>query len=241
MGVGERSGCGEALLRAGRNDPAPNPNGVRFPTHSAEISKQRVLRLPLRLRSGFAQEDGAQKVPPRRRALVGGRSNGTGGRGEDEAVADEGETLLWELGLKELIVGAGEELGLGAGDGRDEVMDSNGLAVEGALLVAIGSDLDGLDRGWLNRAVVGSGLLGEDGPKAGARGGWRVREFDDGLERAGIEIGEQDGGRMKLEAGGGGAAIGRDVEQKLGRVDCGGEVDGGGVDCGTDLGVAETA
>ena len=78
-------------------------------------------------------------------SLFGGRGDGTGGRGEDEAVAAEGEALLGEFGLEELVVRAGEELCLGSSDGGDQVVDHDGFAFEGALFVAVGGELDGLD------------------------------------------------------------------------------------------------
>ena len=69
---------------------------------------------------------------------------GFGGRGQDEALADQGEALLREFGLQELVFRAGEEVGPGAGDGGDQVVDGDGLAVERALLVGVGGQLDGL-------------------------------------------------------------------------------------------------
>jgi hypothetical protein len=36
------------------------------------------------------------------------RRAGPGGRGQDESVADESETLFWEFGLEKLVVGPGE-------------------------------------------------------------------------------------------------------------------------------------
>ena len=70
--------------------------------------------------------------------MQSGRRAGLGGRGEDEAIADQGKALLGEFGLEELVFRAAEEVGRGAGDGGDEVMDDDGLAVERALLVCVG-------------------------------------------------------------------------------------------------------
>lgn len=154
---------------------------------------------------------------------------------------DEGESLLGELGLEKLIVGAGEEFTLGAGDGRNEVVDRDGLAVKGALFVAVGGDLDRQDGGRLDGAIFSRGLLGEDGPQAGPGVGGGVREIEKDLESTGIEVGEQNGGGMELEAGGGGAAVVGDVEQVLGGISGGREVDGRAIDGGADLRVAEVA
>lgn len=89
-----------------------------------------------------------------------------GGRGEDKAVTDECEALLGEFSLEELIVGAREELSLSAGDGGDQMVDGDGFAVEGALFVTVGGELNGLDGSGLGGAVVVGGLLGEDCPEA---------------------------------------------------------------------------
>ena len=43
-----------------------------------------------------------------RRTLLARRSDGTGRRSEDEAIADEGKALLRKFGLNKLIVGAEE-------------------------------------------------------------------------------------------------------------------------------------
>jgi hypothetical protein len=46
--------------------------------------------------------------------------------------------LLGEFGLEELVFRAAEEVGWCAGDGGDEVVNDDGLAVERALLVGVG-------------------------------------------------------------------------------------------------------
>jgi len=100
----------------------------------------------------------------RRKMLLGGwglrlglgwRGAGFCGGSEDEAFADEGEAGLGKFGLEELVFRAGEKVGIGAGDGGFEVMDGDGLAVEGALQIGIGGELDECN---------GAGLLGDDGP-----------------------------------------------------------------------------
>jgi len=48
-----------------------------------------------------------------------GRGAGFGGGSEDEAVADQCEPLVGEFGLEKLVIGAGEEVGIVAGDGGD--------------------------------------------------------------------------------------------------------------------------
>jgi len=97
-------------------------------------------------------------------------------------LADEGEALLGEFGLEELIFSADEEISGCAGDGGDEVVDGEGLAVESALLVRIGCELDGCD---------GSSLLGDHGPEVAiVAGGGNGQQS---LQRAGIEVGEKDG------------------------------------------------
>jgi hypothetical protein len=87
--------------------------------------------------------------------LLGWRSARLGGRGEDEAIADQSKAQLWELGLEELIFRAGEEIGFSAGDGGEQVVDDDRFAVERALLVGVGSQQDGND---------GAFLFGNDGP-----------------------------------------------------------------------------
>jgi hypothetical protein len=74
----------------------------------------------------------------RGKGLLGGRGLGFGGRGEDEAVADQGKAFLGEFGLEELVLGAGEKVGGVAGKGGYEVVDGDGLAVERSLLVGVG-------------------------------------------------------------------------------------------------------
>ena len=151
------------------------------------------------------------------------------GWGEHEAFADKGETLLREFGLQKLVTGAGEKLGSGAGDGRNEVMDDDGFAVEASLLIAVGSELDGLNGSWLDGAVLRIGLLGDDGPKAGVSIRWRSREIKHGLKCGWVEVGQENSVGIELEAGGGGAAIGRDVKQVLGGVHGGRDADRGAV------------
>ncbi len=159
---------------------------------------------------------------------LGRRGAGFGGRGEDEACADNGEALLGEFGLEELVFRAGEEVGFGAGDGGDEVVDGDELAVEGSLLVGVGGQQDGGD---------GAGLFGDDGPEAAVVAG--DGEGEEGVVGAGVEVGKEDGGGMRGQAGGGAAAVGGDVEEDLGGVGRGGDGDRGVVDGGAQLDVPE--
>src|ERR1700677_684428 len=58
---------------------------------------------------------------------------GSGGWCQHKSLADQGKTLLREFGLKKLICMTGKEIRLGAVYGSDEMVDDDGLAVEGAL------------------------------------------------------------------------------------------------------------
>jgi hypothetical protein len=113
--------------------------------------------------------------------------------------------MLGKFGLEKLVFRAGEEVRFGAGDGGDQVVDDDGLAVEGALLVGVGGQLDGND---------GAGLFGDDGPEVAVVAGYG--EGQEGFQRAGVEVGEEDGGGVRGQAGGGAAAVGGDVEENLG-------------------------
>jgi len=148
-------------------------------------------------------------------AAAGRGCAGFGWGCEDEAGANEGEALLREFSLEELILRAREEVSDGAGDGGFEVMDGDRLAVEGALLVGVGGELDGGD---------GAGSFGDDGPEAGVVAGHA--EGEQGVECAGVEVGQEDGGGVLGQAGGGDMAAGGDVEEQLGRVGRGSDGDG---------------
>ena len=78
-----------------------------------------------------------------------------GGRSQDEALADQREPWLGQFRLKELILRSGEEIGNRSGDSGYEVVNRDRLAVQCALLICIGGELDGCD---------GAGPLGADGP-----------------------------------------------------------------------------
>jgi hypothetical protein len=127
------------------------------------------------------------------------------GRGEDKTLADQGEAHLREFGLEKLIFRAGEEVGFSAGDGGDEVVDDDGFAVERALLVGVGGQLDGND---------GAFLFGDDGPEVAIVAGHGKNQ--EGFQSAGVEVGEEDSGGVRGQTGGGGVAIGGDVEEKTG-------------------------
>ena len=157
-----------------------------------------------------------------------GRSTGLGGRGEDEAFADQSEARLGQLGLEKLVFRAGEEVGLGSGNGGYEVVDIDGPAVEGSLHVGVGGEQDGRD---------GAGLLGDDGPEIAVVAG--DGEGEQRIESAGIEVGEENGAGMRGQAGGGAAAVGGDVEENLRRVRCGVDADRGAIDGGAQLNVLE--
>jgi hypothetical protein len=83
--------------------------------------------------------------------------------------------------LEKLIRRPREEVRFGAGDGRDQVVDNHRLAVEGALLVGVGGQLD-----WLDCA----GFLRNDSPQAAivACGGQRQQ----GFKGAGVEVREKN-------------------------------------------------
>jgi hypothetical protein len=72
----------------------------------------------------------------RRCGGLSGRCAGFGGRRQDETFADEGEALLGEFGLEELVVRAGEDVCGGTGEGGFEVVDGDGLGVERPILVS---------------------------------------------------------------------------------------------------------
>jgi len=77
------------------------------------------------------------------------RRAGFGGRREHKAFADDGKSLLGEFCLKQLICGAGKQLGFGFADGGFEVVDGDRLAIERTLEVGVGGELDGKDGGIL--------------------------------------------------------------------------------------------
>ena len=143
---------------------------------------------------------------------------------EHESVANEGEALLGQFGLEELIFRSGKEIGAVPGDARDQVVGHNRLAIEGALLIGISGELDGFD---------GACLFGDDGPQAavvGARGHGEKR-----FEGARIEVGEEDSEVVGFEPSGAGAPVGRDIQEELRSVGLGHDVDGGVVDDGAEL------
>ena len=155
------------------------------------------------------------------------------GRGEDEILADQGEALLGEFGLEKLIFGAGEEIRCGAGDGGDEVVDDDGLAVECALFVGVGGQLNRLD---------GAGLFGDDGPEVSVVAG--NAEGQQSFKGAGVKVGKENGSGVRGQRGGSGVAVGRDVQQQAWgcvsfRPWSGGDGDGRVVDNGAQLDVAE--
>src|SRR6266568_3640110 len=84
--------------------------------------------------------------------LLRGRSNWFFRGREDKAFADQGEALLGEFGLQVLVVVSAEKVGFIAGDGGDQVMRGDGLAVQSAVFVGVGCQLNRLD---------GAGLLGK--------------------------------------------------------------------------------
>ena len=129
--------------------------------------------------------------------------------------------MLREFGLQELVLRTGKEVCPGAGDGGDEVMDCNGLAVESALLVGVGGKLNGLD---------GAGLLGNDGPEVAVVMG--DGEGQQGVVCAGVEVGEEDGDGVPGQSRRGAAAVGGDVEQDLRGAWRGDDVDGRAIDGG---------
>jgi hypothetical protein len=137
---------------------------------------------------------------------IGGRCAGFGRWREDKPSADEGKALQGEFGLEKLVLRAGEEVGGGSGDGGDQMVDRDWLAVEGSLLIGVGSQLDGLDRGDLR-----TGLLGEDGPETGIVAG--DGQGKQGFKSAGVEIREEDSAGMRVQPDGGTAAVGGDVQQ----------------------------
>ena len=112
------------------------------------------------------------------------------------------------------------------------VMDFDGLAVEGAFFVGIRGQLD-RDNG----AGLGAGLLGKNGPEAAIVLGYGYGQK--GVQRAGVEVGQKDGGGVGSQAGSCAAAVGGDVEQNLCRVRSSADIDGGVVDGGAELHVAK--
>lgn len=152
------------------------------------------------------------------------RRDWLGGRREHEAFAYEREAGRGQFSLQKMILRAGEEVCVGGADGGDQVVNGDGLAVEGSLHVGVGGELHGLDA---------AGLLRDDGPEVAIVG--CGAEGEQRLERAGIEVGKEDGGGVGVETGGGAAAVCGDVEQKLRGVGTGGDGDGLVVDGGAEL------
>ena len=136
--------------------------------------------------------------------------------------------MLGKFGLEELVFRAGEEIGRGAGDGGDKVVDGDGLAVEGALLVGVGGELDRLD---------GAGLLGNDGPEVAVVAG--DGEGQQGFKAPGSKSGRKTaagcGARRVVEL----RPLAEMLSEKLGGVGRGGDVDGRAVDDGAQLHVAQ--
>ena len=69
------------------------------------------------------------------------------GRGEHKALANHGESGLGQFSLKKLVFGSGKQIGLGAGNGRDKMVDRDRLAVDGSLHIGERSE-----HYWLNGA-----------------------------------------------------------------------------------------
>ena len=115
-----------------------------------------------------------------------------------------------------------------------KVVDDDGLAIEGSLLVGVSGQLYWLD---------GARLLGKDGPDTGIVASYG--EGEHGFKRAGVEVGEEDRPQMRSQPGGGAVPARRDVDQNL-RCRCRGDrfgradhVDGLRVDDGAQLNVVE--
>ena len=152
--------------------------------------------------------------------------DGFGRRGQDKSHTDDGESLLGQFCLQELIFGAGEDVGVGSSNGRDQVMHCHGLAVESSFFVRIGRELDGLN---------GPGLLGEDSPQVAIVVGDGERQ--ERFHRSRIEIGQEHGSIVRVKARCAGAAIRRDIHQELRGVRRGGHVHRRAVDDGAELNV----
>src|SRR5579863_4854795 len=110
-----------------------------------------------------------------RRRLGGGA--GTPGRGEHESFANERKALLREFGLKKLVSGTEKQVRVRLGDGCHHVMDGDRLPVEGAMLVRIRRNLNGVNR---------AGLFGDDDPKIAAV--LSVGQGEERLLRARVKI-----------------------------------------------------
>jgi len=136
--------------------------------------------------------------------------------------------LLREFGLEKLAFGASEEVGPGSGDGGDQMVDCDGLAVERALFVGKGGELNRLNR---------TGLFGDDGPEVAVILG--DGESQKRFQCAGVEVGQEDGGGMPGQSSGGAASVGGDVEQDLRGVWRGDDADSRAVDGGAQLNVLE--
>jgi len=115
-----------------------------------------------------------------------------GWRSEDESLADQSEALLWEFGLKKLVVGAGKQVRGSVCDVGHQVVNDDGLVIQGSLLIGVSGQLY-----WLH----GTRLLGKDGPQTGIVAGYSQGE--QGFKGAGVEVGEEDGARMRSQPGGG--------------------------------------
>ena len=137
-----------------------------------------------------------------------------------------------QFGLKKLIFGTGEDICVGSGDGGDEMVNGDGLAVERSLLVSVRGQLNGIDR---SRRCAG--LLRQDGPEIPVV--VADAESEQGFKRAGVEVGEEDGGCVRVKACCGAAATSGDVEQLLCLIGRGGYVDGLAVDDCAQLDVVE--
>ena len=115
-------GCAEQLSWEGR--------AKAVPFHNRPIREFRtILRLPC-----VPDRDGSGHLG----FLFGGRGARGRGRCEDETVADQSKAWLGEFGLQELVFGPGEQVGIRPGDGGDQVVDQNRLAIEHSLLVGVG-------------------------------------------------------------------------------------------------------
>ena len=85
------------------------------------------------------------------------------------------------------------------------MVDDDGIAVKGALLVSVGGQLDGLDRAF---------FFGDDGPEVAVVAGYGKNQK--GFHGAGIEVGKKDSRGVHGQARSCGVAVGRGVEKKDG-------------------------
>ena len=103
-----------------------------------------------------------------------------------------------------MVLRTGKEVGIGSGDGGDEVMHGDGLAVEGSLLISVGGQLH-----WLNGARV----FGQNHPQVAIVFGHRKRQKR--FQGAGIEIGQEHRAGMRSQPRGGALSACRNIQQEL--------------------------